>query len=62
MQCGGVILIHDYFNSGFPGVKKAVDEFCQKHNIFAIPIGDDISIAVCKTMSLMICIILQNVP
>lgn len=48
MQRGGVILIHDYFNSGFPGVKKAVDEFCQKQNIFAMPIGDDISIAVCK--------------
>ena len=48
MQRGGVILIHDYFNSGFPGVKKAVDEFCQKQNIFAMPIGDDISIAICK--------------
>ncbi|WP_394909625.1 TylF/MycF/NovP-related O-methyltransferase [uncultured Helicobacter sp.] len=47
MQRGGVILIHDYFNSAYPGVKRAVDEFCTKHNIFAIP-GDDISIAVCK--------------
>ena len=45
---GGVILIHDYFNSAYPGSKRAVDEFCTKHNIFAIPIGDDISIAVCK--------------
>ena len=34
---GGVILIHDYFNSAYPGVKRAVDEFCTKHNIFAIP-------------------------
>lgn len=45
---GGVILIHDYYNNGYVGVKKAVSEFCEKMDLFAFPIGDDISIAIQK--------------
>lgn len=45
---GGIILIHDYYNPVYPGVKKAVDEFCEKHKINCFPIGDDISVALQK--------------
>ncbi|EAH4913677.1 TylF/MycF/NovP-related O-methyltransferase [Campylobacter coli] len=45
---GGVILIHDYFNKGYPGVRQAVSEFCEKYNLNSFPIGDDISIAIQK--------------
>ncbi len=48
MVVGGVILVHDYFSMGYVGVKKAVDEFCKKRGIFAMPIGDDMSIAIQK--------------
>lgn len=51
MTKGGVILIHDYFydsDVGYPGVKKAVSEFCLKNNISFMPIGDEISIAIQK--------------
>ena len=47
MVSGGVILIHDYFNSEFQGVKKAVKDFenkVGKLNLF--PIGDGYSIAI----------------
>lgn len=30
---GGFIMGHDYTNVFFPGVVKAVDEFCQKYNL-----------------------------
>lgn len=46
MVKGGVILIHDYFNKGYPGVRQAVSEFCEKYNLNSFPIGDDISIAI----------------
>ena len=48
MVKGGVILIHDYFNKGYPGVRQAVSEFCEKYNLNSFPIGDDISIAIQK--------------
>lgn len=38
MSKGGIILVHDYFNDRYPGVKKAVDEFCEKENIKCFPI------------------------
>lgn len=37
---GGRIIIHDYNSSQFPGVKKAVKEFCREHNVFIVPICD----------------------
>lgn len=48
MNAGGVILIHDYFNPGYPNIKKAVDDFQAENNerLRKVPIGDDISIAI----------------
>lgn len=37
---GGVIIIHDYNSTQFPGVKKAVKEFCKENNIFVVPLSD----------------------
>jgi len=39
MSVGGQIVIHDYANSCWPGIKKAVDEFLndKKENIIIIP-------------------------
>ncbi|MGI0407034.1 TylF/MycF/NovP-related O-methyltransferase [Helicobacter himalayensis] len=45
---GGVILIHDYFSLGYIGVKKAVDTFANKYNLYILPIGDSISVAIMK--------------
>ncbi|MDR0936419.1 MAG: hypothetical protein LBM98_07070 [Oscillospiraceae bacterium] len=45
MVKGGVILVHDFFNPGYSGVKIALDEFCEKHNAAYMPIGDEISVA-----------------
>jgi O-methyltransferase len=44
---GGIILIHDYFNSNFEA-DKAVDEFCAEHRVYPISIGDTLSVAVTK--------------
>jgi len=54
---GGVILIHDYFTDAilvdnkyeFTGVKQAVDEFCALNNIYALPIADEMSVAIIKS-------------
>ena len=43
---GGIILCHDYFYMGCPGVTKAVDEFLDEVNAIAVPIGDGLSIAI----------------
>lgn len=45
---GGVILVHDYYNENYRGVKKAVDQFCLENNLHFLPIGDDVSIAIQK--------------
>ena len=37
---GAFIIIHDYDNRGAPGVRVAVDEYCQKHGLTQIPIPD----------------------
>jgi O-methyltransferase len=37
---GGSILVHDYNNSGYPGCKKAVREFCAEQNIPYVPLPD----------------------
>ncbi len=36
---GGVILVHDY-NPDWPGLMKAVDNFCKKHGVIALPLPD----------------------
>lgn len=50
MVKGGVILIHDYFADNFRGVRHAVDEYMSNKKgkeLYLMPIGDGISIAVC---------------
>lgn len=37
---GGVILIHDYNSVQFPGVKKAVEKYCEEEHVFVIPLMD----------------------
>lgn len=37
---GGVIIIHDYNSTQFPGVKKAVKKFCSENNAFIVPLCD----------------------
>jgi O-methyltransferase len=36
---GGIILVHDY-NTDWPGLMKAVDDFCHKNSIAAVPVPD----------------------
>ena len=40
MSKGGYIFVHDYGTYGWPGVKKAVDQFCNENNISFVPIFD----------------------
>lgn len=47
MVKGGAILVHDYFNRSFEA-KKAVDEFCARNNLYPMPIGDILSVAIIK--------------
>jgi O-methyltransferase len=48
IEGGGVILIHDYFNDGFKGVKQAVQDFEKTldHSLKLLPIGDGMSICI----------------
>lgn len=46
MVPGGVILVHDYFSTGFPGARKAVDEYAASNGRQIVPIGDALSMAV----------------
>jgi len=45
---GGIIVVHDYFNINYKGVKQAVDEFASVRGLSPFPIGDTISIAFIK--------------
>lgn len=50
MVTGGIILVHDYFSDTYRGVKRAVDEYMEdtyRQELFLLPIGDGISVAVC---------------
>lgn len=51
MCINGVILLHDYYLSELPGVKRAVDDFEkeQGRRLCKLPIGDSMSIAIIKT-------------
>lgn len=42
--------MHDYFNPGYPGVKKAVEDYEneQKVALYKFPIGDHCSIGILK--------------
>lgn len=37
---GGIVVVHDYGCLAFPGVRKAVDEFCKENGLRALPMGD----------------------
>ena len=45
---GGVIMIHDYGCYGFPGARKAVDEFCETIGQWPIELSDRWSTAVLR--------------
>ena len=47
---GSVILIHDYYNIGLPGVKDAIEDYEKEigRTIYKMPIGEDQSIALIK--------------
>lgn len=40
MNKGGYIIIHDYNNMQFAGVKMAVEQFCTEKHIFVVPLCD----------------------
>lgn len=40
MSRGGVILIHDYNSTQFPGVGEAVRRFCEEESAFVMPLCD----------------------
>lgn len=40
LVCGGVILIHDYNSVQFPGVKLAVERYCEEEKLFVVPLMD----------------------
>lgn len=46
----GVVLVHDYYNSSFPGVEKAVTDFMREVGAaaMALPVGDGYSVAITK--------------
>lgn len=43
---GGYILIHDYNNSYYSGVKEAVNKFCKEKNVTCIPVSDYLGSAI----------------
>lgn len=49
MAQGGYIMVHDYFSNAYDGAQRAIEEFACKNNLGIIPIGDEYSIAFCKT-------------
>lgn len=40
LKSGGVIMVHDYISTQFPGVRKAVDEFCDSVSAVPLPVAD----------------------
>jgi hypothetical protein len=47
MAPGGIIIVHDFFNPSFKGVKAAIAEFSRKNSeLRTFPIGDGISIGI----------------
>lgn len=48
MVSGGIIIVHDYFPTGYQGVNDAVSEFLAGTHIIPFPIGDSVSLAIQK--------------
>jgi len=47
MVAGGIILVHDYFNRGFSGVKQAITDFnLESKGLKLFPIGDGFSVGI----------------
>lgn len=47
MSSNGVILVHDYFNPHYPGIKRCVDEWLDANTLYrGVPIGDNMSILI----------------
>lgn len=40
LNSGGMIQIHDYNSMQFPGVKKAVEKYCEERDIYIVPLMD----------------------
>lgn len=40
LSSGGAIVIHDYNSMQFPGVKQAVQRYCNEHGLFVVPLMD----------------------
>lgn len=40
LSLGGAILIHDYNSIQFPGVKKAVERYCEENDLYVVPVMD----------------------
>ena len=41
ISSGGAVILHDYDNQRFPGIKKAVDEYEAGHGrLHIVPLGD----------------------
>ncbi|MBQ6582191.1 MAG: class I SAM-dependent methyltransferase [Mogibacterium sp.] len=40
MERGGMIVIHDYNSMQFPGVRAAVQEFCDRNRLMPVPLCD----------------------
>lgn len=53
MVQGGIITVHDYFPSGYRGIREAVKEFLNEEadSIVPFPIGDHVSIAIQKNFT-----------
>lgn len=45
---GGAIFIHDYFDTTYTGVRKAVLEFSKRENASFSPLGDGLSVCIVK--------------
>lgn len=50
VESGGVLLLHDYFHPSLPGVRQAIHDYEEKHQVklCTCPIGDFSSLAVIK--------------
>ncbi len=50
MSNGGVIFINYYFNTCFPGVRQAVEEFSKMEEIAINPLGDYLTVSIGRPM------------
>lgn len=51
MVFGAILLVHDFFHIGLPGIRDAINSYEKeiKHTLVKLPIGDHQSIAIVKT-------------